>query len=155
VACIPIPETRDHSGVMRRSHLRPQSFYAFAADPRFRRGAVDRRLSFARGPSFSAMKFAIAETEPLSSMSFPNSAPRKKMGKNCDMKCVAPPMKVCVQCASNGSPADAAAISAAAGASNNTLQPRYANQMRPQSAARIPRSPIASYPLEQGVKVKS
>ena len=131
----------------RRGSRRHRSRWRRRARPRARaRGAV--RVS-------SAMKLAIAETEPLSSMSFPNSAPRRKIGKNCDTKCVAPPMKVCVQCASKGSRAKAAAIRAAAGASNKTLQPLYANQMRPQSETRMPTRPIASDPLEKDVKIKS
>ena len=74
------------------------------------------------------MQSAIAETEPLSSISLPNSAPSRNSGKNCARNCAALPMKVCVQCASSGSPAKAAAISAAAGASSSTLQPRKASQ---------------------------
>ena len=70
------------------------------------------------------MKRAIAETEPLSSISLPNSAPSRNSGKNCAMKRAALPMKVCVQWASSGSREMAAASSAAAGASSSTLQPR-------------------------------
>ncbi len=66
----------------------------------------------------------MALTEPLSSISLPNSAPSRNSGKNCATKRAALPMKVCVQCASSGSPAKAAAISAAAGASSSTDQPR-------------------------------
>ena len=50
------------------------------------------------------MKLAMADTEPLSSISLPNRAPRRKIGKNCMMKRAALPMKVCVQWASSGSP---------------------------------------------------
>ena len=70
------------------------------------------------------MNAAIASTEPLSSISFPNSAPSRKIGKNWAMKPAAADMKVSVQCASNGSPENAATTSAAAGASSSTLQPR-------------------------------
>ena len=59
------------------------------------------------------MNCAIALTEPLSSISLPNSAPSRNSGKNCARNCAALPMKVWVQCASSGSPAKAAATSAA------------------------------------------
>jgi hypothetical protein len=75
-------------------------------------------------PSFSVMNPAIVSTEPLSSISLPNRAPRRKSGKNCARNFAAPPMKVSVQWASSGSPAAAAATSAAAGANSSTLQPR-------------------------------
>jgi hypothetical protein len=64
----------------------------------------------------------MAATEPLSPISFANSAPCRKSGKNCATKRAALPMKVCVQWASNGSPAKAAATSAAAGARSSTDQ---------------------------------
>ena len=48
----------------------------------------------------------------------------EKIGKNCMTNWAALAMKVCVQCASNGSPASAAARIAAAGASRRMLQPR-------------------------------
>ena len=70
------------------------------------------------------MKAAIADTDPLSSISFPNSAPSRKIGKNWAMKPAAPDMKVIVQCASSGSPENSATSSAATGASSSTLQPR-------------------------------
>jgi hypothetical protein len=70
------------------------------------------------------MNLAMVATEPLSSMSLPNSAPSRKIGKNCIMNCAALRMKVCVQCASAGSPAMSAARIAAAGASRRMLQPR-------------------------------
>ena len=70
------------------------------------------------------MYLAIEVTEPESSMSLPNRAPRRKIGKNCMTNCAALAMKVCVQCASSGSPANAAARIAAAGASKRMLQPR-------------------------------
>ena len=41
--------------------------------------------------------------DPLSSMRFPNDAPSRNRGKNRARKLTAPPMKVCVQCASRGS----------------------------------------------------
>ena len=65
-----------------------------------------------------------ASTDPLSSMSFPNSTTSRKIGKNCARNCVALPIKVCVQCARSGSWPAAAAASAAAGASTRMLQPR-------------------------------
>jgi hypothetical protein len=70
------------------------------------------------------MNFVIEVTEPESSMSLPNSAPKRKIGKNCMTNCAALAMKVCVQCASSGSPANAAARIAAAGANRRMLQPR-------------------------------
>ena len=75
-------------------------------------------------PSVSVMKPAMTSTEPLSSISLPNKAPSRNSGKNCARNCAAPPMKVWVQWASSGSPAAAAAISAAAGANRRMLQPR-------------------------------
>ena len=101
-----------------------------------------------RDPSFSVMKLAMDDTEPLSSISFPNKAPRRKIGKNCATKRDALPMKVCVQCARSGSPEKAAAISAAQGASRSTLQPRNASQMRAPRATRMPTSPISLNPLQ-------
>ncbi len=70
------------------------------------------------------MNSAIASTEPLASISLPNSAPSRKSGKNCATNRRRMPMKVCVQCASSGSPASSAAISAHSGASSRMLQPR-------------------------------
>ena len=70
------------------------------------------------------MKRAMAETEPLSSINLPNTAPRRKIGKNCATNCAALPIKVCVQVARSGSRATVAATSAAAGASRSTLPPR-------------------------------
>ncbi|MOA57105.1 hypothetical protein D3C78_1812180 [compost metagenome] len=75
-------------------------------------------------PSLRVMKLAIAVTAPLSSISLPNKAPNRNKGKNCATKPAAPPMNVCVQCASNGSPDAAAVTIAAAGASSKILQPR-------------------------------
>ena len=63
-----------------------------------------------RAPSRSVMKRAMASTEPLSSMSLPNSAPSRNSGKNCARNCAALPMNVCVQWASSGSRETAAAI---------------------------------------------
>jgi hypothetical protein len=77
-----------------------------------------------RAPSFFVMKAAIVSTAPLSSISLPNSAPSRNSGKNWATNCAALPMKVCVQRASRGSPAKAAATRAASGASSSTLQPR-------------------------------
>ncbi len=76
------------------------------------------------------MKPAIAVTEPLSSISLPNTAPSRNSGKNCRMKPAAEPMNVIVQFASSGSRAATAAISAAIGASTSTLQPRNDSQTR-------------------------
>ena len=45
-------------------------------------------------PSLSLIYWAIAETEPLSSISLPNTAPSRNRGKNCAKKVAAPPMKV-------------------------------------------------------------
>ena len=70
------------------------------------------------------MNAAMASTEPLSSISFPNSAPSRNSGKNWEMNPAAADMKVKVQCASSGSPENAATTNAAAGASSSTLQPR-------------------------------
>ena len=86
-----------------------------------------------RSPKLLVMKSATADTERLSSMSLPKTAPRRKIGKNWARKRAALPMKICVQLASSGSPPNAAATRAAAGASSNTLQPRKASQMRDQA----------------------
>src|SRR5215813_861697 len=99
------------------------------------------------------MDFAMVSTDPLSSMSFPNSAPSRKIGKNCAMNCAALPMNVCVQWASRGSLAVAAATNATAGARRSTLQPRKESQMRSARAASMPKRPIASDLLEQNVQV--
>ena len=95
------------------------------------------------GPSRCVMKLAIAATEPLSSISLPNSAPSRNSGKNCARKPAALPMKVWVQWASSGSPENKAAIKAASGASSSTLQPRKASQISRPSPIRMPRSPTA------------
>ena len=58
------------------------------------------------------MKLAIAATEPLSSISLPNSAPSRNSGKNCARKPAALSMKVWVQWASSGSRENSAAIKA-------------------------------------------
>src|SRR5262249_11328446 len=100
------------------------------------------------------MKLAMAETQPLSSMSLPNSAPSRNNGKNCARKAAALPMKVCVQFASSGSLANAAARRAAAGASSSTLQPRSASQTRSAKPSKIPIRPIVSDALEQLVEVQ-
>ena len=70
------------------------------------------------------MNVAIADTEPLSSISLPNSAPSRKIGKNCMTNCAALAMNVCVQWASIGCPDKPAATIEAAGASSRMLQPR-------------------------------
>src|SRR5579872_5810659 len=88
------------------------------------------------------MKSATAATEPLSSMSLPNTAPSRNSGKNCARKVAALPMKVCVQLASSGSPPNSAATSAAAGASRSTLQPRNANATRMRRPIRMPSRPM-------------
>src|SRR5258706_3954587 len=96
------------------------------ADPAIRdeRPCEDDGQDCALGASLSVINLAIASTEPLSSISLPNRAPSRNKGKNCARNPAALPMKVCVQCASSGSRAAAAAISAAAGAISKTLQPR-------------------------------
>src|SRR5690242_16776896 len=107
------------------------------------------------------MYCAIACTEPLSSISLPKSAPSRKIGKNCAMNAAALPMKVCVQWASKGSPANAAATIATNGASSSTLQPRNESQTRRPRATRIPIRPnasdnapdMASHLLEEDVQV--
>src|SRR5262245_25406763 len=107
-----------------------------------------------RSPSRSVMKPAMADTQPLSSMSLPNRAPSRNNGKNCARKVAAPPMKVWVQLASSGSSANAAASRAAAGARRSTLQPRSASQISSANPSRIPMRPMVSYALEQLVEVK-
>src|SRR5262249_14547617 len=99
------------------------------------------------------MKLAMVCTDPLSSMSFPNSAPSRNIGKNCATNCAALPMKVCVKWARRGSLAAAAATRATAGARRSTLQPRKESQISSPSAASMPRRPIASDLLQQNVKV--
>src|SRR6516162_8307048 len=94
------------------------------------------------------MKPAMADTQPLSSMSLPNRAPSRNNGKNWARKVAALPMKVCVQLATSGSSANAAASSAAAGARRSTLQPSSANP------SRIPMRPMVSYASEQLVEVE-
>src|SRR5262245_60646109 len=95
----------------------------------------------------------MAWTDPLSSISLPNSAPSKNIGKNCATNCAALPMKVCVQWASSGSPANAAATIATAGASSSTLQPRNESQIRRPRATRIPTSPTASNLLQEDIEI--
>src|SRR5947208_11347181 len=103
------------------------------------------------------MKWAMAWTDPLSSMSFPNSAPSRNIGKNCAMNCAALPIKVCVQWASRGSPARAAAKIATAGARRSTLHPRNDSHIRMPRATRIPARPMSQtcckrqslHPLDQ------
>ena len=75
-------------------------------------------------PRRSLSAWAMASAEPLSSISLPNNAPSRNSGKNCATKRAAPFMKVCVQCASSGSPEKAAASTAANGPTSSTLQPR-------------------------------
>ena len=94
------------------------------------------------------MNPAMADTQPLSSMSLPNRAPSRNNGKNWARKAAALPMKVCVQLASSGSSANAAASSAAAGARRSTLQPRSASQMSSANPSRIPMRPMVSHTLE-------
>src|ERR1700761_4861623 len=108
------------------------------------------------GPNHDVMKFAIAPTEPEPSISLPNNAPSRNSGKNCARKPDALPMKVTVQCASNGSREKKAAIKAASGASSSTLQPRKASQIKRPSPIRMPRSPdavIASALRQQHVDI--
>src|SRR6476469_6129896 len=108
-----------------------------------------------RSPSRARRKPAIAETEPLSSMSFPNKAPSRNSGKNCARKVAALNMKVWVQLASSGSPAKAAVSSAAAGASSSTLQPRSASQISSARPKRIPISPMRSHAFQQFVEIEA
>src|SRR5262245_25081944 len=107
-----------------------------------------------RSPSRSVMKSAMADTQPLSSMSLPNSAPSRNNGKNCARKAAALPMKVCVQLASSGSSAKAAASRAAAGASRSMLQPRSASDMSSANPSRIPMRPMVSDASKQLVEVE-
>src|ERR1700678_1262368 len=110
-----------------------------------------------RAPSFSVMKVTIAATEPLSSISFPNSAPSRKSGKNWARKLAALPMKVWVQWASSGSLEKDAAISAARGASSSTLHPRKASAIKRPRPSRMPRRPsriIASALRQQYVDIR-
>src|SRR5262245_29035354 len=107
-----------------------------------------------RSPSRSVMKPAMADTQPLSSMSLPNRAPSRNNGKNCARKTAALPMKVWVQLASSGSSANAAASRAAAGARRSTLQPRSASHMSSANPSRIPMRPMVSYAPEQLVEVE-
>src|SRR5262245_11623242 len=100
------------------------------------------------------MKCARACTDPLSSISLPNSAPSKNIGKNCATNCAALPMNVCVQWASRGSPANAAAMIATAGARSSTLQPRNESQMRRPRATRIPTRPMASKLLQEDSQIE-
>src|SRR5215467_10261351 len=95
----------------------------------------------------------MAWTDPLSSMSLPNSAPSRNIGKNCAMNCAALPMKVCVQWASRGSPAKAAATIATAGARSSTLHPRNESQIRRARATRIPTRPMASNLLQEDIQI--
>ena len=96
----------------------------------------------------------MAETLPLSSMSLPNKAPSKNKGKNCARKIAALPMNVCVQLASRGSIANAAASKAAAGARRSTLQPRIASQTSSASPSRIPTRPTVSDASQQFVEIE-
>src|SRR5262245_57362810 len=107
-----------------------------------------------RSPSRSVVKSAMADTQPLSSMSLPNSAPSRNNGKNCARKAAALPMKVCVQLASSGSSAKAAASRAAAGASRSMLQPRSASHMSSANPSRIPMRPMVSDAFKQLVEVE-
>src|SRR6476619_6011138 len=108
-----------------------------------------------RSPSRSRRKSAIADTESLSSMSLPNKAPSRNNGKNCARKVAALNMKVWVQLASSGSPENAAAMSAAAGASSSTLQPRSASQISRARPKRIPISPMRSHAFQQLVEIEA
>ena len=75
-------------------------------------------------PRRSVMYFAIDVAEPEVLHQLAEQGAGSRIGKNCMTNCTALAMKVCVQCASNGSPANAAARIAAAGASKRMLQPR-------------------------------
>src|SRR5215813_10153850 len=99
------------------------------------------------------MNLAMAWTDPLSSISLPNNAPSRNIGKNCATNCAALPMKVCVQWASRGSPAKAAATIATAGAMRSTLHPRNDSQIRRPRATRIPTRPMSSNLLQEDVQI--
>src|SRR5215475_7738941 len=86
-------------------------------------------------------------------MSLPNRAPSRNIGKNCAMNRAALPMKVCVQWASRGSPAKAAATIATAGASRSTLHPRNESQIRRPRASRIPTRPMVSNLLQENIQI--
>src|SRR5262245_16129083 len=105
-------------------------------------------------PSVSVMKRAMTSTDPLSSISLPNSAPSRKSGKNRARNSAAPPMKVWVQWASSGAPEKAAATSAAPGASKRMLQPRYDSHIRRPSARTMPASPIRSHRADECVEIE-
>src|SRR3954452_2683859 len=104
-------------------------------------------------PSRLVIHSAMAPTAPLSSISLPNSAPSRNNGKKEATKRAAEPMKVWVQCASKGSPAKAAATSAAAGASSSTDQPRKARYTSSPRPSRMPSNPTASDPFQQAVDI--
>src|SRR3974390_223689 len=106
-----------------------------------------------RCPSLLLMNCAMALTDPLSSMSLPNNAPSRNIGKNCATNCAALPMKVCVQWASKGSPAKAAATIATAGASRSTLHPRNDSQISRPRETRMPTRPMASDLLQEDVHI--
>ena len=57
----------------------------------------DSQYRSAAAPASRIMKSAIAATEPLSSISLPNRAPSRNIGKNCAIKRDALSIKVCVQ----------------------------------------------------------
>ena len=78
--------------------------------------------------------------------------PEQKQRKELSEKAAAAPMKVCVQWARRGSPENAAAMSAAAGASKSTLQPRKANATRSPRPSRMPSRPMASDALQQSCR---
>ena len=111
-----------------------------------RAGEHDREHRAPRRPDCSVIKLATADTEPLSSMSLPNRAPSRKIGKNCARNRAALPMKICVQLASSGSPPKAAATRAAAGASSSTLQPRKASQTKRPSPTECREGPSVNTP---------
>src|SRR3954468_23134839 len=107
-----------------------------------------------RSPSRSRRTSAIAETEPLSSMSLPNKASSRNNGKNCARKVAPLNMKVWVQLASSGSPENAAASRAAAGAASSTLPPPTASQISSASPSRIPIRPMMSDAFQQFVEIE-
>ena len=95
-------------------------------------------------PNFLVKYCAIALTEPVSSISLPNSPPSRNMGNHCAMNRAAPLINVCVQWASSGSPEKAAAMSAAIGETSRILHPRYASHMSRASPSSVPIVPMVS-----------
>ena len=98
--------------------------------------AITARVS----PSRSVMPRAMESAAPLSSISLPKTPPSRKSGKKLMMKRPVPCMKVRVHLARSGSPENAAATIAAAGAANSRVKPRKARKMSRPRAISIPSS---------------